>query len=206
MNDTDTHIYSIDTFSPGRRAVRGPGELPEDDALDYLAQRLADQHRGGLAPAYWRTRARGILEEARQQPGVACIQRVARGRGVVVTAEPADSAAVYEVRVFPLFDDEGDDAGELCAAYDHPRLALAMREAGVRAEAWARMDSEEVRFAQERGPLVGFEVQVTARLKAPLLPGRAAIPSDEAVGEASYAPRRGCPGKRGASLPETPAA
>lgn len=205
MNDTHTHIYAIDTFSPCRKTVRGPSELPEDEALNYLAQRLADQHRGGLAPAYWRTRARGILEEARQQPGAACIHRVARGRGVVVTAEPADAAAVYEVRVFPLFDDEGG-AGELCAAYDHPRLALAMREAGVRAEAWARMDSEEVRFAQERGPLLGFQAEVTARLKAPLLPGRGAMHPDEAVVEAAHAPRRGCAGKCDAALSGTASA
>lgn len=205
MNDTDTHIYAVDTFSPCRNAVRGPRELLEDEALDYLAQRLADQHRGGLAPAYWRTRARGILEEARQQPGAACIHRVARGRGVVVTAEPAESAAVYEVRVFPLFEDQGE-AGEICAAYDHSRLAVAMREAGLRAEAWARMDCEEVRLAQERGPLVGFEAEVTARLKAPLLPGGSAVPSGEAVGESGYAPRRGCAGERDTSLPGTPAA
>lgn len=205
MNDTDTHIYAIDTFSPCRKTVRGPRELSEDDALDYLAQRMADQHRGALTPAYWRARAKVILDEARQQPGAACIHRIARGRGVVVTAEPADSAAVYEVRVFPLFEDEGD-AGELCGAYDHPRLAVAMREAGLRAEAWARMDCEEVRFAQERGPLVGFHAEVTARLKAPLLPGSAAMPSHEAVGEVGYAPLQGCAGERGASLSGTPAA
>lgn len=205
MNHTDTHTFAIDSFSPDRKAVPGPSDLPQDDALDYLAQRLADQHRGGLTPTYWRTRARGILEEAGQQPGAACIHRVARGRGVIVTAEPLDSAAVYEVSTFPLFDDDGGP-GERCAAYDHPRLAVAMREAGLRAEVWARMDSEEVRLGQDRGPLVGFTVEVTARLIAPLLPGISAACGTEAVEEAVYAPRRGCSGVRGASMPASQAA
>jgi hypothetical protein len=205
VNHTDTHTFAIDSFSPGRKAVAGPRDLPEDDALDYLAQRLADQHRGGLAPTYWRTRARGILEEASQQPGAACIHRVARGRGVIVTAEPLDSAATYEVRTFPLFEDDGGP-GERCAAYDHPRLAVAMREAGLRAEIWARQDSEELRLEQGRGPLVGFSVEVTARLTGPLLPGRSASPPSEAVEEAAYAPRRGCSRVGGASRSASQAA
>lgn len=190
MTDPISHTFAIDSFSPDRRNVRGPGDLPEADALDYLAQRLSDQHRGGLTPVYWRTRAGAILEEARQKSGAACIHRVARGRGVIVTAEPVESAAVYEVRVFPLFEDDGD-AGELCAAFDHPRLGVAMREAGLRAEAWTRLDSEKVRLEQERGFLVGFEAQVTARLTAPLLPGRSAVVSS--AEEAGHAPRGGCP-------------
>jgi len=47
-----------------------------------------------------------------------------------------------------------------------------MREAGLRAESWSQLDSEEVRIKQERGPLVGFQAEVTARLTTPLLPGR----------------------------------
>lgn len=198
MTDPETHTYAIDTFSPDCRSVRGPRDLPEADALDYLAQRLSDQHRGGLAPIYWRTRAGAILEEARQKAAVACIHRVARGRGVIVTAEPVESAAVYEVRVFPLFEDDGG-GGELCAAFDHPRLALAMREAGLRAEAWTRVDSEKVRLEQERGPLVGFEAEVSARLRAPLLPGRSAEAGS--AEETSHAPRRGCPAEGVAASP-----
>src|SRR5215203_2501991 len=104
VNPFDSHTFAIDSFSPDRKAVRGPRELPEDNALDYLAQRLADQHRGGLTPIYWRTRAGAILDGARGKPGAACLHRVARGRGIIVTAEPVDSAAVFEVRVFPLFE------------------------------------------------------------------------------------------------------
>lgn len=203
MNDTETHTFAIDSFSPDRNAVRGPRDLLERDALDYLAQRLSDQHRGGLTPTYWRTKARGILEEAGQQAGAASIHRVARGRGVIVTAEPHESAAVYEVRVFPLFDDlEG--AGEQCAAHDHPLLAVAMREAGHRAEVWAQAKSEEGRVEQERGPLVGFEAEVTARLTTPLLPGRLAESSTP--GEATHAPRRGCPAEAIAAAPASSAA
>jgi hypothetical protein len=202
MNDTDTHTFAIDSFSPDRKAVRGPRDLLDRDALDYLAQRLSDQHRGGLTPTYWRTRARGILEDACRQPGAACIHRVARGRGVIVTAEPLESAAVYEVRVFPLFDDfEG--VGEQCAAYDHPLLAVAMREAGQGAEVWAEAKSEEVRVERERGPLVGFEAEVTARLRTPLLPGRSA--EGRTAGEAPHAPREGCHAQ-GATTAEEPAA
>jgi hypothetical protein len=188
----DTYTYAIDSFSADRRAVRGPRDLLEDRALDYLAQRLADQHRGGLTPTYWRARAGGILEEACQQASVACIHRIDRGRGVIVTAEAVESAAVYRVQTFPLFDDDGAP-GEQCAGYEHPRLPEAMREAGLRAEAWIRMDSEEVRLERERGPLVGFTVQVTAELIAPLLPGGdPVLPVDALEDGGLYAPHRGC--------------
>jgi hypothetical protein len=190
VNDAETraNTYAIDSFSPDRKSVRGPSDLPQDDALDYLAQRLADQHRGGLTPVYWRTRAASILEEAAQKPHAACIHRVSRGRGVIVTAEPVTSAAVYEVRIFPVFDDDGGP-GELCAAFDHPRLTIAMREAGLRAEAWTRVDSEEVRVQQERGPLIGFDAEVTARLTVPLLPSRSAEAATAEV--PAHAPRGG---------------
>jgi hypothetical protein len=204
LTETYTHTYSIDTFSADRKAVPGPRHLADEDALAYLAQRMGDQHRGGLAPAYWEKRAGILLEEAARGPGVACIHPVARGRGLIVTAEPALAAALWKVEVFPLFEDDGD-VGELCAAYDHPRLAVAMQEAGLRAEAWARIDSEEVRREDERGPLVGFEAQVTAHLAAPLLPG-ATAEAREALGERAFAPRRGCTLEHGASLSTSPAA
>jgi hypothetical protein len=201
---TDTHIYSIDTFSGDRRTVPGPQELSEDDALAYLAQRMADQDRGGLSPAYWLRRARTVLEDAARGPGVACIHRVARGRGVIVTAVAVDSAAAFEVHLFPLFDDDGE-AGEICAAFAHPRLAEALREAGIRAEAWVRIDAAAVVAEQERGALVGFEAEITARLMAPLLPATAAG-SAEASREASHAPLRGCAGGRDRAAPGAPAA
>ena len=205
MNDTDAHLYDIDTFSAGQAVVRGPRELAEPDALAYLAQRMADQHAGALAPSYWQKRAQALLEEASERPGASCSHRIARGRGVILAAEPVKSSAVFEVRVFPLFDDDGE-AGELCAAWDHPRLAVAMREAGVRAESWMRVESEAVRAEQERGELVGFEAQVTARLAAPLLPQGAAKALGEAVGaKPAHAPLE-CGGERVASVPASPAA
>lgn len=189
----DTYTYAIDSFSADRKAVPGPRDLLEDQALDYLAQRLADQHRGGLTPTYWRARAGGILDEACHQAGVACIHRIDRGRGVIVTAEAVESAAVYLVKTFPLFDDDSAP-GEQCAGYEHSRLPVAMREAGLRAEAWIRMDSEEVRRERERGPIVGFTVQVTAELIAPLLPGCSPVlPADARSKTVGYAPPRGCP-------------
>lgn len=197
MSDTDDHLYAIDSFSADRKIVYGPRELREEDALAYLAQRLADQHRGGLGATYWTTRARGILEEAANKPGVACIERVARGRGAIVTAEPVTSAAVFEVRVFPLFEDE-DSTEELIAAFEHPRLPVAMREAGVRADSWVRIECEEMRVVQERAPLVGFEVEITARLSTPLQPGRALAEPREPDGETSHAPP-GCGARRGAT-------
>jgi hypothetical protein len=205
MSETDTHTYDLDSFSAGREVVHGPRELLQADALSYLSQQLADQHRGALNPAYGTTRAQEILEEASRQPGVACIHRMARGRGVIATAEPIDTAAVYEVRVFPLFEGDGE-RGELCAAFDHPRLSIAMREAGVRVEAWARIDSEAVQVEQERGPLAGFDAEVTARMTAPLLPGAAAPQTDEAVAEEGNAPRRGCLRESGVAVPAPPAA
>ncbi len=203
MSDTDTHLYAIDSFSADQKTVYGPRELREEDALAYLAQRLADQHRGGLGAAYWTTRAGRILEESADKPGVACIERVARGRGVIVTAEAISSAAMFEVRVYPLFEDE-DGSEELIAAFDHPRLAVAMREAGVRADAWARVDCEELRVAQERAPLVGFEAEITARLSTPLLPGRALAEASQPGGLTSHAPP-GCGVQRDAT-PIAPAA
>lgn len=170
MNDTDTYLYAIDSFSASESTVYGPRELREEDAVAYLAQRLADQHGGALTPTYWINRAREILGDSARRPGVACIERVARGRGVIVTAEALSTAALFDVRVFPVFEDE-HRAEEVIAAFDHPRLGVAMREAGVRAEAWARIASEEVRIAQDRGPLDGFEAEITARLSTPLLPG-----------------------------------
>lgn len=192
MTEDDQHIYCIDTFSADRKTVAGPRDLREEEALIYLAQRMADQHRGGLTPTYWRNQARSVLERARCQAGVACIHRVARGRGVIVTAELPSPAAMYEVRVFPLYADDGD-AGELCAAFDHPRLAVAMREAGARAESWMRVEAagwqrEEVRG----GGLVGFEAEIIARLASPLLPGHAESGHSDVDREESYAPRRGC--------------
>lgn len=187
MSDTDTHLYAIDSFSADRKIVYGPRELREEDALAYLAQRLADQHRGGLSATYWTNRARGILEEAANKPGVSRVERVARGRGAIVTAEPVTSAAVFEVRVFPLFEDE-DSTEELIAAFEHPRLPVAMREAGARAESWVRIECEELRVVQERAPLVGFEAEIIARLSTPLLSGRALAEAREPDGEASHAP------------------
>lgn len=203
MNGADFNTFTIDSFSSDRKSVRGPRDLPEDDALDYLAQRLADQHRGGLTPVYWRTRAGSILEEAAQKAHAACIHRVSRGRGVIVTAEPVTSTAVYEVRIFPVFDDDGGP-GELCAAFDHPRLTIAMREAGLRAEVWTRVDSEEVRVEQERGPLVGFDAEVTARLTVPLLPSRSAEASTAEM--SPHAPPRGCAEGAVTTPPSAPAA
>ena len=157
MNDADLHTFAIDTFSSDRKAVRGPSEMPKTDAVAYVAQRIADQHRAALSTAYWRARARDVLEEAQRQPGVACIHRTARGRGLIVTAEPLGTAAVFEVTVLPQFDDfEG--VGEQFAVVEHANLAAAMREAGRQAEAWLQMDCEKVRREQERGPLVGFEL------------------------------------------------
>lgn len=188
MNDSDTYLYAIDSFSASRKTVYGPRELREEDALAYLAQRLADQHGGALSPTYWTNRAREILEDSAHRPGVACIERVARGRGVIVTAEALSTAALFEVRVFPVFEEE-DRSEELIAAFDHPRLSVAMREAGIRAEAWARIASEEAPIAQERGPLVGLEAEITARLSTPLLPGRSAT-ERETDRERSHASRR----------------
>jgi hypothetical protein len=203
MSDTDDHLYAIDSFSADRKLVYGPRELRQEDALAYLAQRLADQHRGSMSATYWTARARGILEEATNQPGVACIERVARGRGAIGTAAPVASAAAFEVRVFPLFEDE-DGTEELIAAFEHPRLAVAMREAGVRADAWARIECEELRVAQERAPLVGFEAVITARLSTPLLPGRALTRPPEPDRETSHAPL-GC-GVEPEAAPISPAA
>lgn len=203
MSDTDDHLYAIDSFSADRKFVYGPRELREEDALAYLAQRLADQHRGGLSATFWNTRARRILEEASSKAGAACIERVARGRGVIVTAEAVTSAAVFEVRVFPRFEDE-DSTEELIAAFEHPRLAVAMREAGARAESWVRIECEEFRVVQERAPLVGFEAEITARLATPLLPGRALTEAPEPDGETSHAPP-GC-GVEREGTPISPAA
>lgn len=187
------HIYSIATFSTDQKAVAGPGDLREEDALTYLTQRMADQHRGGLTPTYWREQARSVLDRARDQAGAACIHRVARGRGVIVTAELPSPAAMYEVRVLPLYADDGE-AGELCAAFDHPRLAVAMREAGARAESWMRGEAIQCQKDEERrGELVGFEAEITARLASPLLPGHAESGRGDADRGESYAPRRGCP-------------
>ena len=74
-----THIFAIDTFAADRNTVPGPRELGEDHALSYLAQRMADQHRGGLTLSYWRRRAQLVLAEAAAGPGVACIHRIACG-------------------------------------------------------------------------------------------------------------------------------
>ena len=195
MSENDQHIYRIDTFSPDQKFVAGPRELREDDALGYLAQRMADQHRGSLGPTYWRDQARLLLERARDQVGAPCLYSVARGRSVTVTAELSSPAAVYEVRVFPLYEDDGD-AGELCAAFDHPRLAVAMREAGVRAESWIRVEAAEWHREEERGgDLVGFEVEIYAYLKSPLLAGSPQPGTGDVERGEPYAPQRGCSGE-----------
>jgi hypothetical protein len=204
MNHAALRTFAIDTFSSDRKAVPGPSEMAETDAVSYVAQRLADQHRAALSTAYWRARARDVLEDAKRQPGVACIHRTSRGRGLIVTAEPLEAAALFEVAVLPRFDDfEG--AGEQFASVERPSLAAAMREAGRQAEAWLQMDCEKVRREDERGPLVGFEFEVSARLAAPLLPGNAehsATRSESAL----HAPRRGCSGRRAGPQPSLPAA
>jgi hypothetical protein len=205
VNNADVHIYAIDSFSSDRKAVRGPSDMPEPDALAYLAQRLSDQHRGCLSTAYWRARARGILDEARRRSGAACTHRTARGRGLIVTALRLEAAALFEVAVLPQFDDfEG--IGEQFAAVEHPSLAAAMREAGRQAEAWVQMDSEKVRREQDRGPLVGFEFDVSARLASPLLAGGAAERMGPADEPTPHAPRRGCSGRRTGPQPSLPAA
>lgn len=202
MPDNDTYLYAVDTFSAGSRPVHGPREMRPKDALAYLAQRLADQHPGCLSPAYWTNRAAAILADSAERAGVACTWRVARGRGVIVTAEPLPSAAAFEVRVFPLFEDE-ESTEEVIACFEHPRLVTAMREAGIRAEAWMRIDCEEVRLAQERAPLVGFEAEITARLSSPL-PAAIAVSGGEAGEEGSAASRR--TGERAGSAPVPQAA
>jgi hypothetical protein len=52
------------------------------------------------------------------------------GHGASSMRQAVESAAVYEVAALPLFDDDGGP-GELCARYEHPRLAVAMREAAL---------------------------------------------------------------------------
>lgn len=192
MTEDDQHIYCIDTFSADRKTVAGPRDLREEDALTYLTQRMADQHRGALTPTYWRDQARSVLKRARDQAEAACVHRVSRGRGVIVTAELLSPAATYEVRVFPLYADDGD-AGELCAAFDHPRLAVAMSEAGARAESWMRVEAAEWQREEERGgELIGFEAEIIARLASPLLPGHAESGRSDVDRDESYAPQRGC--------------
>lgn len=204
MNGADLYTFAIDTFSSDCKAVRGPSEMAETDALAYVAQRLADQHRAALSTAYWRARPRDVLEEAQLQPGVACIHRTARGRGLIVTAEPLETAALFEVAVVPRFEDfEG--AGEQFASVERPSLAAAMREAGGQAEAWLQMDCEKVRREDDRGPLVGFEFEVSARLAAQLLPGNAGR-SPTGAEPTLHAPRRGCSGRRAGPQPSLPAA
>lgn len=205
MINADLHIYAIDSFSSDRKAVRGPSEMAEDDAVAYLAQRLSDQHRGGLSPAYWRARAKRILDEARRRSGAACIHRTARGRGLIVTASPLEAAALFEVAVLPRFDD-CEEIGEQFAAVELPSLAAAMREAGRQAEAWLQMDCEKVRLEHDRGPLVGFEFEVSARLAAPLLPGAGAGAAPAGGGPTTHAPRRGCSARRAGPQPSLPAA
>jgi hypothetical protein len=167
MTDAHTYTYDLSTFSIGGN-VAGPCAQPHDAALEYLAQRMADQHRGGLTIFYWRSQASRLLAEAKDCPGVDCSRTVLRGRGVTVMAFVATSAASFGVELFPLFDDDGPLGSVVCAAAHHPRLSVAMREAGLRAEAWLRTHAAAVSTADERGPVIGFEATVDGRLLAPL--------------------------------------
>lgn len=164
MTDSDQCIYTIHSFSADG-ALPGPSDLSHDEAQAYLAQRMADQHPGGLTAKYWNAEAGRILEKARESPGSATIRPVARGRGVTVRAIAAGGAS-FEVRIHPLFDDDGP-AGELCAAFDHPHLAEALRQAGRRAQSWLRVEAQSWCEADERGDVVGFEAEIFARLNSP---------------------------------------
>lgn len=181
MNATDTFTYGLATFS-AEGTVPGPGAQRRDVAVEYIAQRMADQHRGGLTTAYWRSEASRLIDEAQEIPGIPRSRSVMRRRGVAVTALPATTAAAFRVELFPIFDDESPARRVACAAASHPRLALAMTEAGLRAEHWLRHQSGAFSATEDRGPVVGFEVVVDARLLAPLrpLPDPAA---DRAAGE-----------------------
>jgi hypothetical protein len=167
MNATETYTYDLATFS-AEGTVPGPGAQRRDPAVEYVAQRMADQHRGGLTIAYWRSEASRLIEDAQECPGIPRSRLVLRGRGVSVIAHPATVAAAFRVELFPIFDDEGPAGPVFCAAATHPRLSLAMAEAGMRAEHWLRHQADAVSSAEERGPVVGFEVTVDARLLAPL--------------------------------------
>jgi hypothetical protein len=167
MTDAHTYTYDLSTFSTDGN-IAGPCAQPDEAALEYLAQRMADQHRGGLTTFYWRSQASRLLSEAKDCPGVDCSRAVLRGRGVTVTAFVATSAASFSVELFPLFDDDGPLGSVVCAAADHPRLSVAMREAGLRAEVWLRTHSAAVSTADERGPVVGFGATVDGCLLAPL--------------------------------------
>lgn len=167
MNGNHTFTYDLATFS-AEGAVPGPCAQLRDPAAEYVAQRMADQHRGGLSPAHWRAEADRLLSRADQDPGVPHRRCVLRARGVSVTSFPATAAAVFGVELVPIFDDEGPVAAIACAAASHPRLSVAMGEAGLRAEHWLSHRAGSVGVAEERGPLVGFEAAVDARLLAPL--------------------------------------
>ena len=178
-----THTFDLATFS-AEGAVEGPCAQPREAALEYLAQRMADQHRGGPAATHWRAEAARLLSEAEGRPGEPRRRSVARARGVTVTALPAIAATAFRVELFPLFDDEGPAASVVCAAASHPRFPIAMREAGLRAERWLRHEAATLRAAEERGAVVGFEATIDARLLAPLraLPDPAGRVSPESVG------------------------
>ena len=162
-----TYTYDLSTFSAAGH-VTGPCAQSHDAALEYVAQRMADQHGGGLTPHYWRGQAGRLLADAKDQPGENCKRSVCRARGVIVKAFVATSAASFGVELFPLFDDDGPLGTVVCAAAHHPRLAVAMREAGLLAEAWLRTQAAAVSAADERGPVIGFEATVDGRLLAPL--------------------------------------
>lgn len=189
MTDPAPCIFSIDSFSP-EGTVPGPRALHDRDAVAYLAQRMADQHRGGLTSTYWKAEARRLLEAARESPALSTIRRVERGRGVVVCAQPA-GAAVYEVSLYPLYD--GDSrGGKAWAVTDHPQLAEAMGEAGLRGERRLHRKSGADDAAGDGRQLVGFHAEIRALLLSPLL-AEASNKAGRDVGTgASHAPQRGC--------------